>query len=127
MSRAVLDASAVLAVANSEPGADHVTRRSQRGVMSAVNVAEVFAKLLLRGVPAADIALGIGSLVADVVPFDQVQAEAAAALHARTRALGLSLADTACLALGVRLGLAVVTTDRDWKKVEGVGPVEVIR
>ncbi|HEX4609855.1 MAG TPA: type II toxin-antitoxin system VapC family toxin [Urbifossiella sp.] len=127
MSRAVLDASAVLAVANAEPGADHVTRRSQRGVMSAVNVAEVFAKLLLRGVPAADISLGIGSLVTDVVPFDQDQAEAAAALHARTRALGLSLADTACLSLGARLGLPVVTTDRDWKKVEGVGPVEVIR
>ncbi|QJW98429.1 type II toxin-antitoxin system VapC family toxin [Frigoriglobus tundricola] len=127
MSRVVLDASAVLAVAKAEPGAEHVTRGLRRGVMSTVNVAEVFAKLLYNGVPVADIALGLGSLVAEVVPFDREQAEAAAALHARTRALGLSLADTACLNLGARLGLPVVTTDRDWAKIEGVGPVEVIR
>ena len=103
MSRVVLDASAVLAVANDEPGAARVTGR-HRGVMSAVNVAEVYTKLLRAGVPPAEIALGIGSLVAEVVPFDRELAEAAGALHARTRLLGLSLADAACLALGVQLG-----------------------
>jgi ribonuclease VapC len=127
MSRAVLDASAVLAVANAEPGAEHVTRRPRRGVMSTVNVAEVYAKLLHKGVSPTEIALGVGSLVAEVVPFDRDQAEATAALHARTRALGLSLADAACLVLGVRLGLTVVTTDQNWAKVEGIGPVELIR
>lgn len=126
MSRAVLDASAVLAVANAEPGADRVTGRPP-GVMSAVNVAEVYTKLLRAGVPAADIAYGIDALAVEVVPFDRAQAEAAASLHARTRSLGLSLADAACLALGVRRGLPVLTTDRAWAVVDDIGPVEVIR
>lgn len=126
MSRAVLDASAVLAVANAERGADRVTGQYQ-GVMSAVNVAEVYTKLLRAGVPAADIAYGIDSLVVEVVAFDRAQADAAGALHARTRLLGLSLADTACLTLGVRLGLPVLTTDKAWAVVDEVGPVEVIR
>ena len=127
MNRVVLDASAVLAVANAEPGADRVTGRPRCGIMSAVNVAEVYAKLLLAGVSAADIAGGLDALVVEVVPFGRGQSEATAALHARNRTFGLSLADTACLALGVRLGLPVVTTDKAWAKVAEVGPVELIR
>ena len=127
MSSAVLDASAVLAVAHAEPGADRVLARSGRGVMSAVNLAEVYARLLRAGVPAAEVAAGVAALVAEVVPFDRPQAEATAALHARTRPLGLSLADAACLALGAARGLPVLTADRGWAAVDGVGPVEVIR
>ena len=125
--RYVLDASALLAVANDESGAAVVTGRAGRAVMSAVNVAEVYARLLRAGVPHAEIDLGVSSLVAEVVAFDRPAAEAAAVLHAHTRHLGLSLADVACLALGVALGLPVLTADREWAKVEGVGAVEVIR
>ncbi len=125
--RYLLDASAVLAVAGDEPGAAVVTGRPGRAVMSAVNVAEVYARLLRAGVSHAEIDLGVSSLVAEVIAFDRPQAEAAAALHARTRHLGLSLADVACLALGAALGLPVLTADREWAKVEGVGLVEVIR
>ena len=126
-SRFVLDASALLAVANAEPGAGAVTGRPGRAVMSTINLAEVHTKLLQADVSAVEIALGVGSLIAEVVPLDRPQAEAAAVLHARTRHLGLSLADTVCLSLGASLGVPVLTTDRDWAKVEGVGPVEVIR
>ena len=35
-----------------------------------------------------------------------------------TRKLGLSFGDRACLAFGRRLGWPVLTTDRDWKKLE---------
>ncbi|MDQ3582536.1 MAG: hypothetical protein M3495_13440 [Pseudomonadota bacterium] len=34
-----------------------------------------------------------------------------------SKELGLSLSDRACLALGVRLGLPVLTTDREWQKL----------
>ena len=123
----MLDASALLAVANAEAGAGAVTGRPGRAVMSAINLAEVHTKLLQADVSAAEIALGVGSLVAEVVPLDRPQAEAAAALHARTRHLGLSLADAVCLNLGAALGVPVLTTDRYWARVEGVGPVQVIR
>ena len=48
----------------------------------------------------------------EVEPFDEVDASAAGALRPSTRALGLSLADRACLALGLRLGLPVLAADK---------------
>src|SRR3954470_6339900 len=49
MSGAVLDASALLAVMLNEPGADVVEVHFERAVISAVNLAEVGAKMIERG------------------------------------------------------------------------------
>jgi PIN domain nuclease of toxin-antitoxin system len=49
-----------------------------------------------------------------LVPFDISDAETTADLWARTRHLGLSLADRTCLALAARLGVPAVTADRAW-------------
>jgi len=46
--------------------------------------------------------------------FTAEDAECAARLWPATRALGLSLGDRACLALGRRVGAPVLTTDRAW-------------
>jgi len=50
----VFDASAVLALMQGEPGADKLKHLQQFAVVNAVNVAEVLAKLVSRGVPAAE-------------------------------------------------------------------------
>lgn len=42
---------------------------------------------------------------------------AIARLRASTKTLGFSLGDRACFALGLRLGLPILTTDREWAKL----------
>ena len=44
-----------------------------------------------------------------------------------TRALGLSLGDRACLALGLRGGLPVLTADHAWQQLTLGVVVQVIR
>jgi PIN domain nuclease of toxin-antitoxin system len=53
-----------------------------------------------------------------VEPFTLPDAIDTARLRALTREHGLSLADRACLALGRRLGLPVLTADRAWANAE---------
>lgn len=108
----VVDASAVLAFLNGEPGADTVTEVLLSGAgISAVNLAEVLTKLLDYGVPLNDAEMIIADLNLTVYPFDEPLAWSAAALRPTTRAYGLSLGDRACLALGETLGSAVLTAD----------------
>lgn len=52
------------------------------------------------------------------MPFTAYQAELAGALSRRTRRLGLSLADRACLALGLDRGEPVYTTGQVWKRLD---------
>jgi ribonuclease VapC len=48
-------------------------------------------------------------------------------LAAQTRALGLSLGDRACLALGLALKAPVYTADKSWKKLKVSVRIHVIR
>lgn len=74
------------------------------------------------------IIVGGGTLLGlDTVPFDTQHAESTAQLHARTRHLGLSLADRACLALAMERGGTAVTTDRAWSRSGDGVRVRVIR
>ena len=57
MAEVVLDASALLALLNQEPGADVVAASLPEAVVSAVNLSEAVAKLIDLGI-AADQALG---------------------------------------------------------------------
>ena len=124
----VFDASAVLAAIFEEPGADRVEALWAQGdnLLCAVNFAEVIAKLAERGMGDADIATVIEGIPLDVIPFDRPTAHQAGLLRPVTKALGLSLGDRACLALGMTREARVVTADRSWKKVNGVD-VDVIR
>lgn len=123
----VYDASALLAVVFSEPGADAVLERLSQpgGEVSAVNWSEVGAKLAERGLPAQDIASELSAFGLDVIPFDEEQANLAAALRPVTRQLGLSLGDRSCLALARIRHASVVTADASWKKLEGFDVVAV--
>src|SRR5437763_16677512 len=102
MQTIVLDASALLAAINGEPGHEKLTPALlNSAVCSAVNLAEVQSKLVGLGV-APDDALDLAmSPVHDVVDFTVNQAMITGSIIPRTRALGLSLGDRACLALGM--------------------------
>lgn len=127
MSDVVLDASAIIAVIRHEPGRDHVAALVETARVSALNVAEVATWLSLRGASTADVYRMLGQLEFAIEPFDGARALAAGVLVPKTRSRGLSLADRACLALAVELGLPVVTADRAWAALELGVEVRLIR
>ena len=123
----VLDASALLALLNSEPGSATVAAAFPGVAISAVNLSEVVAKLVERSVPAATVKTILDDLDLDVHPFDAEAAHATGALRTITRPLGLSLGDRACLALGRQLGRPVLTTDGAWGSLDLGVTVKPIR
>jgi ribonuclease VapC len=127
VSKIVLDASAFLAFANREPGCEKVRPVLKQAVISAVNAAEILQKLAMKQMTIATAEGYLERFVGDIVPFDLEQAKFVAALHTKTREFGLSLGDRACLSLGIKLGLTVMTAERVWPKL-GLGhPIELIR
>jgi len=124
----VLDASALLALLQNEPGAEVVADLVPFGAMSAVNLSEVVAKLMDHGVPLEEAREALDGLPIDVHAFDRDAAFAAGALRRVTRGAGLSLGDRACLALAARLGVAAITADRAWASLgNGVARVTLVR
>jgi ribonuclease VapC len=119
MSRIVLDASVLLAVLHRERGFEKLTPDLLTdAVTSTVNLAEVQGKLVGRGVPPDDAWDATLSLVKEVVPFSQEHAQLAGDLVAKTRPLGLSLGDRACLALGLTSRAPIYTADSSWTKLK---------
>ena len=119
MARAVLDASAVLAVVMEERGADVVAEALRSGAaMSTVNVAEVAARLHQDGWSDAEVAIVFESLGIEVLPFGPRAARLSGRLRTATKRFGLGLGDRACLATGWVEGCPVLTSDRSWQALE---------
>ena len=127
MSEAVLDASAILAVLNSEPGGNLVEPLLGNASISTVNYAEVASKLINSGATRKEVRDAIFGLGVDVVDFDLALAERTGELRPLTRHRGLSLGDRACLALAERKGVPVVTTDRTWRDILPGIEIRVVR
>lgn len=127
MKPVVYDASALLAVMFDEPGSQRVIELLAQGdgEVSAVNGAEVGAKLAERGLKEPRIAREVAAFGLKIVAFDAEQAMAAAALRPLTRALGLSFGDCCCLALARLHRARAVTADVTWQRVHGVEIVAV--
>ena len=127
MRRAVLDASAMLAFVRGEPGGDIVASYLGSSLASAVNIAEVGARLIDLGLTKAEVRQYIVRMSLDIVPFDKELALATVDIRLATRRLGLSLADRACLQLAAQRGLPAVTADRAWAELEVGVEVRLIR
>jgi PIN domain nuclease of toxin-antitoxin system len=124
----VLDASALLALINSEPGADIVAAgMTAVAAMSAVNLSEVAAKLSEGGVSDTDVLAVVQSFRIVFMPFDENLAYQTARVRVTTKPLGLSLGDRACLALAQELGVPAYTADRAWQTLSIDVAVRVIR
>jgi len=124
----LLDASALLAYLHREPGWQTVRQAVYQGaVIGSVNLAEALGKLAEKGVDVGVMAVKLRALGIEVEPFLDSDALEAARLRPKTRPLGLSLGDRACLALGLRLGLPVLTADRAWAELELPIEIKVIR
>ena len=123
----VLDASAVLAVIQDEPGQEIVIDALSDGpLISAANLAEVVAKLAEAEWPEERIHDAIDPFGIEVVALDETQAYVTGLLRQATRSRGLSLGDRACLALAMHTGASVLTTDRQWQGIALNPPIEVV-
>jgi len=127
LSSAILDASALLAFVNNEPGTERVLEVLPGAAISAVNFSEAIAKLAERGLAAHEIHTLLDEVGLEIVEFDISLAYDAGLLRPLTRQAGLSFGDRACLALARSLGLTAFTTDRAWSSLELDVTVEVIR
>jgi len=123
----VLDASAVLAVIQEEPGAERIEAHLDTGCISAVNLAEIVGKLQDRGLGDNEIDELIALLDLDTRILDKDGAVFMGKLRQSTKVAGLSLGDRACLALAHSLGATAITMDRAWKDLEIGVAIEVAR
>lgn len=110
----VLDASALLAFLQGEPGADLVQLVLDRSAMSTANWSEVCQRAIARKLDVAGLRDDVLGLGLELSPMTALDAENAAALWPATHPAGLSLGDRACLALAQRLDVPALTADRAW-------------
>jgi PIN domain nuclease of toxin-antitoxin system len=115
---AVLDASAVLALIQKEPGGVQVVGYLQGGRMSAANYAEVLYTLGRSGIEIELARKLVEVLRVKVVPLTANIAARAASLGTVGSRYGLSLGDRACLATAVEFGVPAVTADRVWSDLD---------
>lgn len=134
----VLDTSALLALLNAEAGAAEVGDRLKAAAsvrMSSINLGELASKLVDYRKPATEAGSIVRGLGIAVTPVGVQDAIEIGRLRKRGRAVGLSLADRACLVLGARLRATVLTADREWSAVDfsgykllrGGGPPEIVQ
>ena len=124
---AILDASALLAFLQNEPGCDQVEAALPEAVISSVNWAEVVQKSIAAAVDVKGMREDLEALGLRIVPFSAEEAEIAAQLWQKTRQIGLSLGDRACLSTGIRLDTTVLTADKIWTTLNLPVAVRCIR
>ncbi len=128
MSRIVLDASAVLALLNSEPGSEKLSPEMLgNSAASTVNLTEVHTKLVSRGGDPDESWEDALSGVHECVAFTEEHARVAGSLVLQTHPLGLSLGDRACLALALAMNAPVYTTDKSWKHLKLPIRIHILR
>ncbi|MGH2410981.1 MAG: PIN domain-containing protein, partial [Chloroflexota bacterium] len=108
----ILDASAVLAWLQDEPGAGTVDALVTDAVVSAPNWSEVLQKVAQHGRDADEVRGLLLALGLEVIPLTEEDAASAARLWLQAPAL--SLGDRCCLAVARRLELPAITADREW-------------
>jgi ribonuclease VapC len=125
LSKSVLDASALLALVQDEPGAENVRPLIPLAMISAVNYCETVQRLRRGGMPIESVSMILTPLVPDPIAFDKETAYVAASIHEKTRGQGLSFGDCACLALAIMRGVPAVTAEQKWDQCQV--DVQVIR
>ena len=123
----VVDASALMALLLREPGSDVVAERISKSVISAVNLAEVLARMSRERISARTLVPKLTALGLAIVDFDQAQAVIAGEIREHARGQGVGLADCCCMALALHQAWPVLTADRLWAKLGFDIDVRLIR
>ncbi len=124
----VLDASAVLAMLNGEPGGALVRSALDGAQLSVVNLAEVLGTVIDVGDDPVLVRSRLAAAGVRFIPMDEADSEVAAAIRGIDGGRALSLGDRCCLALALRTADAeVLTADRAWVTLDLPLNVEMIR
>lgn len=131
MSPAVLDASALLAWRDEEPGADIVDGYLSEGILCSVTLGEVQYKVAEFGDDPIAFTEDVQALGVQVVDFTAAHAALLPELKeldlrsrgTRRRGPRLSLGDMCCIAVALEMRLPLVTGDRHWSSLDLPVPV----
>jgi ribonuclease VapC len=124
----VFDATALIALVESEPGYQRVQELVGRSTISAINVAEAVNKFVERGSALDAVQNSLRRLELLVVDWSEEMAYQSAEFTRFNQSHGLSLGDRACLTLARRLHATAVTSDRTWKRIPSLGvPIMIFR
>ncbi|WP_414552970.1 PIN domain-containing protein [Anabaena sp. CCY 0017] len=133
MNKSVLDASAFLAYLRDEAGAEIVENALISGCdISTINWGEVLSKTVDLGESPDNIIKelkdeGLLENSLAIIDFTEEDAITIAKYRPLTKSAGLSLGDRACLALGKRLNLPVLTADKVWSTLSLGITINLIR
>ena len=117
----------MLAYLKDEPGYEIVDRVLSESVISSANWAEVVQKVIAAEVDLDGMLDELEALGLKVEPFITEDAEVTGRLWTQTKQIGLSLGDRACLSLGLRLGVPVLTSDCAWGSLKLSLDIQIIR
>jgi ribonuclease VapC len=130
----IIDASAILAYLQQEKGHDIVEAAldAYPSWVTTVNYCEVLGKLCEKGMPADEAQGAINDLGLIALDFDIELARQAAVMRVRTKPIGASLGDRACLALAqqtteTEITPIVYTAEQSWSKLKWTFKVVTIR
>jgi PIN domain nuclease of toxin-antitoxin system len=129
----VLDASAFLAYLRDETGAEIVENALIDGCyISIINWVEVLSKVVDLGESPDEIIKrlrdeGLLENSLEIIACNEEDATTIAKFRPLTKSAGLSLGDRACLALGKRLNLPVLTADKVWTSLSLGITINLIR
>ena len=121
--QAILDASAVLAWLQQEPGSETVDAVLDHAVISSVNAAEVVHKLISKGA-SMDRAWEIFDQICLTVADFTAEMSRESSRYSSHK--GLSLGDRACLGFAATLGIPAFSSDRRWAEL-GLPHIRMIR
>ncbi|MBE9050869.1 type II toxin-antitoxin system VapC family toxin [Nostocales cyanobacterium LEGE 11386] len=133
MNKFVLDASAFLAYLRDEAGAEIVENALIAGCyISIINWVEVLSKIVDLGESPNNIIKklkheGLLENSLEIIACTEEDAINIATFRPLTKSAGLSLGDRACLALGKRLNLPVLTADKVWSSLSLGITINLIR
>jgi len=110
----LLDASAILALLQKEPGSEMVTQCIPYSAISSVNLAEVASILNKLGMPENEIHELFDAMDIEILAYEKFTAIATGGIRSITQKTGLSLGDRACLATAKQHKRIALTADKAW-------------